>query len=131
MSGLPPIPAAPERKQPRLLLGRSVPNRKSGGVRKGGRDDRGVPYHAESSIDPSSAQVLKQWLAVLELLEWLGERQCPSPWGHFSWKGNFRCTSCVVVVGGGWCVVVVGVVCVCVVVNSSSRSREADRVRDG
>ena len=34
MSGLPPIPAAPERKQPRLLLGRPVPNRKSGGVRK-------------------------------------------------------------------------------------------------
>ena len=34
MSGLPPIPAAPERKQPRLLLGRSVPNRKSSGVRK-------------------------------------------------------------------------------------------------
>ena len=34
MSGLPPIPAAPERKQPRLLLGRPVANRKSGGVRK-------------------------------------------------------------------------------------------------
>ena len=34
MSGLRPIPAAPERKQPRLLLGRSVPNRKSSGVRK-------------------------------------------------------------------------------------------------
>ena len=34
MSGLPPIPAAPERTQPRLLLGRPVPNRNSGGVRK-------------------------------------------------------------------------------------------------
>ena len=34
MSGLAPIPAAPERKQPRLLLGRPVPNRKSGGVSK-------------------------------------------------------------------------------------------------
>ena len=30
MSGLQPIPPAPERKQPRLLLGRPVPNRKSG-----------------------------------------------------------------------------------------------------